>query len=94
MNIPKQECTAEFGELAVQRGKEKPRTGAVAPYLGWVEQSLRHWVKAFDTSKLNNPGAKKGTVERGNFRSDGPRASGSRRNQPSLNPTEQLGSAR
>ena len=61
--IPKQEYTAGFKELAVKRVKDWQAAGAVARDLGLIEQTLRNWVKAFDTGKLNGPGAKKVTPE-------------------------------
>jgi hypothetical protein len=44
MNIPKQEYTAEFKELAVKRVKDGQSIGAAAKELGLVEQTLRNWV--------------------------------------------------
>ena len=57
--IPKPEYTAEFKELAVKRVRDGQGYGAVANDLGLVEQTLRNWVKAAKTGKLNPAGAKK-----------------------------------
>ncbi len=56
--IPKQEYTAEFKELAVKRGHGGEGIAKVARELGLVEQTLRNWVKAAKTGKLNPPGTK------------------------------------
>lgn len=61
--IPKQEYTPEFRELAAKRVKAGQTAGAVAKELGLIEQTLRNWVKAFDTGKLNGPGTKQVTPE-------------------------------
>jgi transposase len=61
--IPKQEYTAEFKELAVKRVKGGQSAGTVAKDLGLVEQTLRNWVKAADSGKLNGAGAKVVTPE-------------------------------
>ena len=53
MNIPKQEYTTEFKELAVKRVSAGQSVGAVARELGLVEQTLRNWVKAAAAGKLN-----------------------------------------
>jgi transposase len=63
MKIPKQEYTAEFKELAVQRVQGGQTVGAVARDLGLVEQTLRNWVKAAAAGKLNGAGAKVVTAE-------------------------------
>jgi len=63
MKIPKQEYTAEFKELAVKRVKEGLTVGAAAKELGLVEQTLRNWVKAAESGKLNGAGAKPVTPE-------------------------------
>ena len=55
--IPKVEYTAEFREQAVKRVKEGKSVRAVAKEMGLVEQTLRHWVKAFDAGTLNGAGA-------------------------------------
>jgi len=61
--IPKQEYTAEFKELLVKRVKAGQRVGTVARELGLIEQTLRNWVKAAATGKLNGPGSKMVTPE-------------------------------
>ena len=61
--LPKQEYTAEFRELAVQRVKGGQSNGMVARELGLGDQTLRNWVKAFDAGRLNAPGAKTVTPE-------------------------------
>ena len=61
--LPKQEYTAEFRELAVQRVKGGQSNGVVARELGLGDQTLRNWVKAFDAGRLNAPGAKTVTPE-------------------------------
>jgi transposase len=61
--IPKQEYTPEFRELAVKRVKAGQSNGAVARELGLSDQTLRNWVKAAATGKLNGPGAKVVTPE-------------------------------
>lgn len=61
--IPKQEYTAEFKELAVKRVKGGQTVGAVAKDLGLIEQTLRNWVKASASVKLNGAGAKVVTPE-------------------------------
>ena len=61
--IPKQEYTAEFKEQAVKRVKDGKSVSAVAKEMGLVEQTLRHWVKAFDVGTLNGAGAAKVTPE-------------------------------
>jgi transposase-like protein len=61
--IPKQEYTAEFKELSVKRVKAGQSVGAVARELGLIEQTLRNWVKAAATGKLNGPGSKVVTPE-------------------------------
>jgi transposase len=61
--IPKQEYTAEFKELAVKRVKGGQSVGAVAKDLGLIEQTLRNWVKAAASGKLNGAGAKVVTPE-------------------------------
>ena len=63
MKIPKQEFTAEFKTLAVQRVHGGQTVGAVARELGLVEQTLRNWVKAAAAGKLNGAGAKVVTPE-------------------------------
>ena len=61
--IPKQEYTAEFKELAVERVRSGPSIGAVAMGLGLVEQTLRNWITAAKAGKLHPPGAKTITPE-------------------------------
>jgi transposase len=63
MKIPKQEYTAEFKELAVKRVKEGLTAGAAAKELGLNEQTLRNWVKAAESGKLNGAGTKPVTPE-------------------------------
>lgn len=53
--IPKQEYTAEFKELAVERVRSGQGIAAVARELGLVEQTLRNWVKAAKVGKLHPP---------------------------------------
>ena len=64
MKIPKQEYTAEFKELAVNRAGDGLSVGAAAKELGLVEQTLRNWVKAAAGGKLNGAGGKVVTPER------------------------------
>ena len=54
--LPKQEYTAEFKQLAVKRVKDGQSNGVVAKELGLGDQTLRNWVKAFDTGKLTGSG--------------------------------------
>ena len=61
--IPKQEYTAEFKALAVKRVKDGLTVGAAARELGLIEQTLRNWVKAANTGKLNGAGTKPVTPE-------------------------------
>jgi transposase len=63
MKIPKQEYTAEFKGLAVERVKQGQTAGAVAKDLGLIEQTLRNWVKASEAGKLSGAGARKVTPE-------------------------------
>jgi transposase-like protein len=56
--IPKQEYTAEFRELAVQRVKEASTPGAAAKELGVSHQTLRNWIKAVVAGKRNGAGTK------------------------------------
>jgi transposase len=62
-NRGKVKYTAEFKELAVKRVKGGQSAGTVAKDLGLVEQTLRNWVKAADSGKLNGAGAKVVTPE-------------------------------
>lgn len=64
--IPKQEYTAEFKELAVERVKSEA-VAKVARDLGLVEQTLRNWVKAARSGKLNGAGGKAVTAEQMEF---------------------------
>ena len=61
--IPKQEDTAAFKEQAVKRVKEGKSVVAVAKEMGLVEQTLRHWAKAFDDGTLNGAGTAKVAAE-------------------------------
>jgi transposase len=61
--IPKQEFTAEFRQLAVDRVKAGQGFAATAKELGMNEQTLRNWVKAAKAGKLNPPSAKAVTAE-------------------------------
>ena len=61
--LPKQEYTAEFKELAVKRVKDGQSNGVVAKELGLSDQTLRNWVKAYDTGKLSGAGTKVVTAE-------------------------------
>ncbi len=61
--IPKQEYPAEFRELAVKRVKSGEALAKVARELGLVEQTLRNWVKAAKSGKLNLAGGKAVTPE-------------------------------
>ena len=61
--IPKQEFTAEFRQLAVDRVKAGQGFAATAKELGMNEQTLRNWVKAAKAGKLNAPSAKAVTAE-------------------------------
>lgn len=61
--IPKQEYTPEFRDLAVKRVKAGQSIGGVARELGISEQTLRNWVKAAASGKLNGPGTRVVTPE-------------------------------
>ena len=61
--VPKQEYTAEFKKLAVNRVTAGQTPAAVARELGLIEQTLRNWVKAAKAGKLNGPGTKPVTPE-------------------------------
>jgi len=61
--LPKQEYTAQFKELAAKRVKEGQSNGVVARELGINDQTLRNWVKAYDAGKLTGAGAKAVTPE-------------------------------
>jgi len=56
--IPTQEYTAEFKELAVKQVKAGQGVGPVARELGLAEQTLRNWVKTAERRQLNTAGAK------------------------------------
>ena len=57
--IPKQAYTAAFKEQAVKRVKAGKPVSAVAKEMGFVEQTLRNWVKASDAGKLDGSGTRK-----------------------------------
>ncbi|MBR8258337.1 IS3 family transposase, partial [Burkholderia ambifaria] len=61
--VPKQVYTAEFKLAAVQRVKDGQGVAIVARELGISEQTLRNWVKAEASGKLNGAGAKPVTPE-------------------------------
>ncbi|QMI46935.1 MULTISPECIES: IS3 family transposase [Burkholderia] len=61
--VPKQSYTPEFKVAAVQRVKDGQGFAVVARELGMSEQTLRHWVKAEASGKLNGAGAKPVTPE-------------------------------
>ncbi|PMS13369.1 IS3 family transposase, partial [Trinickia dabaoshanensis] len=61
--VPKQAYTAEFKAAAVQRIKDGQGFAVVARELGMSEQTLRNWVKADESGKLNGAGAKPVTPE-------------------------------
>jgi transposase len=61
--VPKQSYTAEFKVAAVQRVKDGQGFAVVARELGMSEQTLRNWVKAEASGKLNGAGAKPVTPE-------------------------------
>jgi len=67
MKIPKQAYTREFKELAVKRVKDGQALAGVAKELGLVEQTLRNWVKAAASGKLNGAGSKAVTPEEREF---------------------------
>ncbi len=54
--VPKQSYTAEFKVAAVQRVKDGQGFAVVARELGMSEQTLRNWVKAEASGKLNGAG--------------------------------------
>ena len=62
-NIPKQEFTAQFKELAVKRVQAGESVGSVARDLGLVEQTLRNWVKLAKAGKLPAAGTTAVTPE-------------------------------
>jgi transposase-like protein len=57
--IPKQAYTVEFKELAVKRVKAGQSIGVVIKELGLGDQTLRNWIKAFDTGKLSGSETRK-----------------------------------
>ena len=61
--IPKQAYTAEFKELAVKRVKDGQSISTVVKELGLGDQTLRNWIKAFDTGKLSGAETRKVTPE-------------------------------
>ncbi|AIV61186.1 transposase family protein [Burkholderia pseudomallei MSHR3458] len=61
--VPKQAYTAEFKAAVVQRIKDGQGFAVVARELGMSEQTLRNWVKADESGKLNGAGAKPVTPE-------------------------------
>ena len=61
--VPKQAYTAGFKAAAVQRIKDGQGFAVVARELGMSEQTLRNWVKADESGKLNGAGAKPVTPE-------------------------------
>jgi transposase len=62
--IPKREYTAELKEQAVKRVKDGKIVWVRWPKeMGLVEQTLRNWVKQYDTGRLNGAGAAKVTPE-------------------------------
>ncbi len=63
MKMPKQEYTAEFKELAVNRINEGLTPGAVSKELGVSDQTLRNWVKTAGAGKLSGAGTKVVTPE-------------------------------
>lgn len=61
--IPKQEYTVKFKEQAVKRVKDGKTVSAAAKEMGLVEQTLRNWVKVFETRQLDGPGVRQVTPE-------------------------------
>ena len=61
--IPKQEYTVEFKQLAVKRVKSGEMLTKVARELGLVGQTLRNWVKAAKSGKLDLAGGRSVTPE-------------------------------
>ncbi|KVF69520.1 transposase [Burkholderia sp. FL-7-2-10-S1-D7] len=61
--VPKQVYTAEFKLTTVQRVKDGQGVAVVARELGVSELTLRSWVKAEASGKLNGAGAKPVTPE-------------------------------
>jgi transposase len=63
MKISRSAYTAEFKELAVKRVKAGESIPVTAKDLGLSDQTLRNWVKAAATGKLNGAGSKVVTPE-------------------------------
>ncbi|WP_416348526.1 transposase [Glaciimonas sp. Gout2] len=61
--IPKQAYTIEFKELAVKRVADGQPISLVVKELGLSDQTLRNWIKASATGKLNGAGNKVITPE-------------------------------
>ena len=58
MKLTQQAYTAEFRELAVKRVKEVQSIIVVVKAFGFIDQTLRHWVKAAAQVKLNGAGSR------------------------------------
>jgi len=63
MKISRSAYTAAFKELAVKRIKAGESISATAQELGMSDQTLRNWIKAASTGKLNGAGSKAVTPE-------------------------------
>lgn len=61
--ISKQAYTAEFKELAVKRVADGQSIPAAAKALGLSDQTLRNWIKAAASGKLNGAGSRVVTPE-------------------------------
>ena len=61
--VPKQVYTAQFKLAAVQRVNDGQGIAVVARELGISEQTLRNWVKAGESGKLNAKAGKPVTPE-------------------------------
>ena len=61
--IPRQAYTVEFKLLAVKRVADGQSIPALANELGMSYQTLRNWVKARESGKLNGAGSKVVTAE-------------------------------
>ncbi|MFZ6755998.1 IS3 family transposase [Undibacterium sp. Ji50W] len=61
--IPKQAYTVEYKELAIKRVAEGDSIPATAKALGLSDQTLRNWVKAAASGKLNGVGSRVVTPE-------------------------------
>ncbi len=61
--IPKQAYTAEFKELAIKRVADGQSIPAAAKALGLSDQTLRNWIKAAASGKLNGAGSRVVTPE-------------------------------